>query len=71
MPWGSDVYIPILKVLEITTLSPAGPVPSTVKVNGLRLFGRKPVNVTLPDEPAHNNNTIMITLRGTLAKLNL
>ena len=51
------------------TLSPAGPVPSTVKVNGLRRFGRKPVNVTLPDEPAYHNNIIVIALRGTLAKI--
>jgi len=51
------------------TLSPAGPVPSTVKVNGLRRFGRKPVNDTLPDEPAYRNNIIVITLRGTLAKI--
>ena len=35
----------------MTILSPAGPIPSTVKVYVRRRFGGKPVNVTLPDEP--------------------
>ena len=38
------------------TLSPAGPIPSTVKVKKRRRFGGKPVNVTLPDEPVLEEN---------------
>lgn len=49
---GTYVHIPVLKILEMTILSPAGPIPSTVKVYVRRRFGGKPMNVTLPDEPA-------------------
>lgn len=41
----------------MTILSPAGPVPSTVKVYVRRRRGGKPVNVTLPDEPVSEENS--------------
>ena len=41
----------------MTILSPAGPVPSTVKVYVRCRRGGKPVNVTLPDEPVSEENS--------------
>ena len=44
----------------MTILSPAGPVPSTVKVYVRRRRGGKPVNVTLPDEPVSEEDSLSI-----------